>query len=87
MVDLHCHSLFSDGECTPDNLLQKAEKLGLKYFSITDHDSCFAYEGINHSLFSGTLITGVELTATFRGKVIEVLRIWRGGSNYKQLET
>lgn len=47
MIDLHCHSNFSDGDLSPSELLNKAENMGLSYFSITDHNNCFAYEKID----------------------------------------
>lgn len=41
MIDLHMHSKYSaDGVDEISYMLQKAEKLGLKYISITDHNSC-----------------------------------------------
>ena len=73
MIDLHCHSLFSDGEYMPDELLKKAENLGLSYFSITDHNNCFAYEKMDTGLFKGTLIKGVEIVTSFDKHIIEIL--------------
>lgn len=73
MVDLHCHSLFSDGDLEPNELLKKAEMLGLNYFSITDHNNCFAYENIEETLFSGRLIKGVEIVTSFKKHIIEIL--------------
>jgi hypothetical protein len=37
-IDLHCHSIFSDGILTVEELLTHAKKRGLKALSITDHD-------------------------------------------------
>ena len=37
MIDLHTHTVNSDGTQTVVELLQKAEAAGLKYLSITDH--------------------------------------------------
>ena len=44
MIDLHIHTKYSDGTYTVKEVLQEAEKLGLKYISITDHDNCKAYD-------------------------------------------
>lgn len=73
MIDLHCHSNFSDGELTPNELLKKANELQLSYFSITDHDNCLAYENLDKSIFNGTLIPGVEIVTSFENHVIEIL--------------
>lgn len=77
MFDLHIHSNCSDGSDDYITILKNAEKLGLKYISITDHDNCKVYEAINKDdikkYFSGTLITGVELQAYILGFSIELL--------------
>ena len=73
MIDLHCHSIFSDGELTPQELIKKAEKLKLSYFSITDHDNCFAYENMDIKSFNGILVPGVEITTSFEKNIIEII--------------
>lgn len=73
MVDLHCHSTCSDGEFSPSELLKRAENLKLSYFSITDHNNCLAYEDLDRKLFSGELITGVEITTSFERQIVEIL--------------
>jgi len=37
MIDLHTHSLFSDGELLPAELIRRAEASGYKAIAITDH--------------------------------------------------
>jgi histidinol phosphatase-like PHP family hydrolase len=37
MIDLHTHSLFSDGELVPSELIRRAEAIGYKAIAITDH--------------------------------------------------
>ena len=37
--DLHTHSRFSDGTCSPGQLIEQAEKIGLKAIALTDHNS------------------------------------------------
>jgi len=38
MIDLHLHSIFSDGTDTPSQLIDAALKLNLKTVTITNHD-------------------------------------------------
>ena len=38
-IDLHTHSTFSDGTCSPEEVVHKALKSGVKIFSLTDHDT------------------------------------------------
>ena len=37
MIDLHTHSIFSDGELVPAELVRRAEFVGIKAIGITDH--------------------------------------------------
>ena len=37
MIDLHSHSLFSDGTLLPSELIRRAEVQGYRYWAITDH--------------------------------------------------
>lgn len=37
MIDLHTHSLFSDGELVPFELIRRAEAIGYRAIAITDH--------------------------------------------------
>lgn len=37
MIDLHTHSIFSDGELIPFELVRRAEAMGYKAIAITDH--------------------------------------------------
>ena len=73
MLDLHIHSSCSDGSDSPNEILQKSERMGLIAVSITDHDNCDAYNGLDVGLFSGKIITGIEMQAYFKGISIELL--------------
>ena len=37
MIDLHTHTLFSDGELIPSELVQRLEILSYQYVALTDH--------------------------------------------------
>ena len=39
IIDLHSHSTMSDGSDSPEELMAKAEKGGLRGIALTDHDS------------------------------------------------
>ncbi len=66
--DLHCHSNCSDGEKTPNELIDMAKQIGLKGLSITDHDTVAAYtnEVLDYAKKMGVeLITGVEFSTKY----------------------
>ena len=39
LMDLHTHTICSDGVLTPEQLVSRAHKLGINYFAIADHDT------------------------------------------------
>jgi len=64
-VDLHCHSTFSDGTLTPEEILELAKEREIHHISITDHDTV---GGLERALKKGkelglNVITGIEVTA------------------------
>ena len=56
-VDLHVHTLFSDGSLTPAELVRLARTNGVRVLSVTDHDHV---GGIDEALAAGVLL-GVEI--------------------------
>jgi len=77
MIDLHIHTTSSDGSDEPKDILIKAQRSGLKYISITDHDSIGAYKKLKdikiNNYFEGKIIPGCEFSVVHNGKPIEVL--------------
>lgn len=77
MIDLHIHTTSSDGSDEPKKILIEAQKSGLKYISITDHDSIGAYRKLNnisiHDYFDGEIIPACEFSVVHNGTPIEVL--------------
>lgn len=49
MIDLHTHTVFSDGELIPAELIRRAEVLGTRAIAITDHCD---FTNIDHILSS-----------------------------------
>lgn len=78
MIDLHIHSNISvDGELPIEDILELAERKGVKAISITDHNSALAHVVIEHinkdKYFSGKVISGVEIDACEDGLTFELL--------------
>lgn len=76
MIDIHMHTIYSDGDKTVEELLKLCEARKLEYISITDHDTCKQYEDEafkNNKIFTGKIIKGSELHASFQNKSIEIL--------------
>ena len=76
MVDMHMHTLYSDGNDSLSDVLKKCEQKNLEYIAITDHNTCREYDdnAWNEKLYSGNVIIGAEMNATLdNGKRIEFL--------------
>ena len=77
MIDLHLHTTYSDGSDSLIELLIKAEQCGLELISITDHNEVKAYYELENidvrKYFSGKIITGVEISTVYQGRMVEIL--------------
>src|SRR5210317_1712718 len=72
MIDLHTHSIFSDGELIPAEHLRRVESLGYEAIAITDHADSSNMDFIIPRIVkvaadlnryaSTLLIPGIELT-------------------------
>ena len=79
MIDLHTHSLASDGTISPGELPQLAAESGLSAVALTDHDTV---AGIAEFLSAGektsqlAVIPGVELSTNYSGKEIHIIGLF-----------
>ena len=76
VVDLHLHTMASDGRLTPTELVRLVARQGLKTVAITDHDTT---DGLSEAFeaakeFPGLrIIPGIELSADVPGDEVHVL--------------
>lgn len=75
MIDLHCHSVFSDGSNTPEELVALAEQGGLSALALTDHDTT---DGLDRFMAAGAqssveTLSGIELSAEYGEKTLHIL--------------
>jgi hypothetical protein len=74
-VDLHTHSVYSDGADSPSRLIEMAAASGLTGFALTDHDTV---EGVAEVLRLGSkhglmVLSGIEVSARHGGACIHIL--------------
>lgn len=74
-VNFHCHSIFSDGEQTPEALVASLAAAGVRYAALTDHNSIEGLPRFQEALKKRGIasLTGVELTTWFEGREIHLL--------------
>src|SRR5439155_27273972 len=74
-ADLYMHSTCGDGAYRPGQVVDLARRRGLAAISLTDHDTL---EGLAEAVTAaaGTsteIVTGVEISAAFRGRELHLL--------------
>jgi len=74
-IDLHIHTVYSDGTYTPAEAVHKAKEIGLVAISITDHDSV---KGIDEAIEAGReagieVVPGVEMSSDVDKDEIHIL--------------
>ena len=67
LVNFHCHSIFSDGEQTPEALAGNLASAGVRYAALTDHDTLEGLPRFQDALKKRGIafLSGVELTTQF----------------------
>ncbi|MEM8809415.1 MAG: PHP domain-containing protein [Cyanobacteria bacterium P01_G01_bin.38] len=74
MLELHCHTTYSDGTLTPAELVQLAVKRGVKALAITDHDTVGGWgDAIAAAPSELEIIPGIELSTVYNGRSMHIL--------------
>ena len=66
LIDLHTHSIMSDGSMTPAEVVREAKKAGLAAIALSDHDTV---DGVREAVAEGKKI-GVEVIPAIEFSVI-----------------
>ena len=74
-IDLHVHTIYSDGTYTPEEVVRRAKDLDLVAISITDHDSV---NGVEEAIRIGKrlgveVVPGIEMSTDLGNDEIHVL--------------
>ena len=75
MLELHCHTTFSDGTLTPRQLVARAVTKGVKALAITDHDTISGWSEARaaaqpHGL---EIVPGIELSTVYNERSMHIL--------------
>lgn len=87
-IDLHLHSLHSDGSLTPAELLAKAKDLGLSAVALTDHNTvsglpAFLEEARSQGL---TAIPGIEISTDMDGTELHLVGLFISPEHFAPIE-
>ena len=86
--DLHVHSLYSDGENTPEELVDMGEELGLSALALCDHNTVKGLPRfMKAAMGKGLLpVPGVEVTCEFMGKEVHMLGLFVREDRLEEME-
>lgn len=75
MLELHCHTTFSDGTLTPQQLVERAAAKGVKALAITDHDTISGWHEARRAAQSHGLeiVPGIELSTVYNERSMHIL--------------
>ena len=88
MIDLHTHTLFSDGSQTPTDLVEEAAAKGLTAIAVTDHDTV---DGLPEALAAGErlgveVLPGVEINCEYEQVTMDLLGYFLAGMPTDELQ-
>ena len=82
-IDLHVHSIFSDGSETTEKLVELAAEAKLAAFALTDHDTTDGYKSLYQAASRHNtglpkeeqleVLPGVEISAAYKQGDIHIL--------------
>jgi predicted metal-dependent phosphoesterase TrpH len=75
VIDLHTHSVVSDGTETPAELVAAAAAAGVDVLAITDHDTVVGWDAAAEAARAHgvTLVRGIEISCAWRHSSIHLL--------------
>ncbi len=74
-IDLHCHSIASDGELPPAAVVAEAAAAGVKTLALTDHDSTAGLDAALQATHEHgmQLVAGVEISVSHDRHTLHIL--------------
>lgn len=75
MLELHCHTTYSDGTLTPNQLVKTAAHVGVKALAITDHDTMQGWDEAIAAAqeYNLEIIPGLELSTVYNERSLHIL--------------
>jgi 3',5'-nucleoside bisphosphate phosphatase len=75
MLELHCHTTYSDGTLTPTQLVAAAAASGVRALGITDHDTISGWDEAFAAaeLYNIEIVPGLELSTVHNGRSLHIL--------------
>lgn len=87
LCDLHIHSHFSDGTCSPAQLIQLAEKAGLEAVALCDHNSIDGLPAFMEAAKDSCVeaVPGIEFSTEYEGVELHILGLYIEPGHYGRI--
>lgn len=76
--DLHTHSVYSDGTCTPAQIIELAEAAGLSAVALCDHNTVAGLPDFFEAAQGREIeaVGGIELSTEYKGKDLHIVGLY-----------
>ena len=81
-IDLHNHTIHSDGVLNEEELILRAKKNNVDVFALTDHDSVFGCKRILElsKKYDIKVILGMELSTLYKGEQVHIVCLFKNNN-------
>jgi predicted metal-dependent phosphoesterase TrpH len=88
LCDLHTHSIYSDGTCTPAELIDLAKAAGLSAIALTDHNTVSGIPAFLEAGKDSGVITvpGIEVSSDYMGTELHIVGLFRSLDYLEEVE-
>ncbi len=85
MLELHCHTTYSDGTLTPTELVISAVKAGVRALAITDHDTISGWDEafVATQAYPLEIVPGLELSTVHHDRSLHILGFYPDGNKLR----
>ena len=87
MLDLHMHTLHSDGSFNVRDLIEKLKEKNIKIAALTDHDTVDGLQEAKNlcDKYGIKFINGIEISTKYKGREVHILGYFINPNNRKLL--
>lgn len=87
VCDLHTHSIYSDGTCTPSEIIDGAIQAGLSAIALTDHNTV---DGLPYFISAAhgkniEIVPGAEFSVGHNGKELHILGLFISPEHFDEV--
>ena len=89
ICDLHAHSTYSDGTCTPEQLSAAAQAAGLSALVLSDHNTVAGLPSFLEAAADSGIeaVPGIEFSTEYLGTELHILALYVEPAHYEEINT